>query len=71
MKTTNYEDEIIGDFDSFDQAKRQIEYLQQCLRNRDVHVKALQSLLEEEKAKVKKLSRLPHNMVEELVHDKL
>ena len=26
MKTTNYEDEIIGDFDSFDQAKRQIEY---------------------------------------------
>ena len=55
MKTTNYEDEIIGDFDSFDQAKRQIEYLQQCLRNRDVHVKALQSLLEEEKAKVKKV----------------
>ena len=71
MKTTNYEDEIIGDFDSFDQAKRQIEYLQQCLRNRDVHVKALQSLLEEEKAKVKKLSRLPQNMVEELLHDKL
>ena len=71
MKTTDYEDEIIGDFDSFAQAKRQIEYLQQCLRNRDVHVKALQSLLNEEKAKVKKLSRLPHNMVEELLHDKL